>query len=692
MVLQAVLLILLAKITPWTWDEPNYLSAGIALRDSFDFSKFPTILHGPLPFYANQLLAEWAVPLEPLVDYKLAGRLGMLPFSLLATLILGLWTRATMGAGVGLLAALLWCLNPLTLAHGCLMTADMALTATWLLTSWLAWRWFQGPSLRRLVLAGLALGMSLATKYLALLLIPILAIAFVWSCAQGFRPRLLWSKKEGAGVTARMADLIPTLAIVGLASWFSLNSCYLWQTHGYRLLPHKENASPQDPNAGALSGTFRSLEQTPVVPGLLRLLPEPFVRGIDYQKFYSDSQNRTIFNGQVGPGFATFYVTALGLRVPVTILLLLLLGSIVRAPPWPRWQRPLVLLSVLIPLAYLSFGSSLQMGARYLLMIVPFLSMVAARGALALLAQRHRWSVWLGRSAACGLLLWLIIPLATAWPRYLEHWNCLVTRPYLIFHSALDWTHSSFGQGYGEEFARRHPNNQIVYEQSGPRFGKLSAHARQLSPADPRDPNKVHHWLRAFSPTDRLGIWYAFDVTEAGFRSLAAGDHRLTTELAKALIGAGKPKEALSALQGNTDPEAGKVRALAEHAIAGPEGTDRAHLLQVIGRWDLIAEATEQIPDLLRATALHYRDRHDQAATLLQELESRRPLSLLESLALANLLWNRLGRPEDAIELLRRHEPGQRTPGHKKWEELMRRARQATQAQKAADPGLRWRR
>ena len=113
-------LLLLAATTPWTADEGTYLDAGRMLAHRLDWEPYITYAHGPLPFYANQLLA-WAVPTDPPQGYLFAGRVGMLGFALFAAWSTNRLARAAFGPTAGLFALGLFALNPILLGHGCLM-------------------------------------------------------------------------------------------------------------------------------------------------------------------------------------------------------------------------------------------------------------------------------------------------------------------------------------------------------------------------------------------------------------------------------------------------------------------------------------------------------------------------------------------------------------------------------------------
>lgn len=574
------------KLTP---DEANYVRAGSILRRELRWEAYNTMLHGPLAFYPNQLGALCADPSD-FASYVPWGRLGFVPFTLLAALALLKLARAALGARGVFASLLLWTTCPLVLAHGCLMTADMALTCGSLWTLERTWAWLRAPSLGRLLGVGVVLGLTLATKYLGLFLVPILALALGVALLRGFAPRVLWSRHRTTTLR-RLGDAGLAAVLVAASAGVALHSSYLWQPGGYRV------AADNPPTSGAV----RRLTELPGGAPLLRLLPAPWVRGIDYQMAVSEGLP-TFFGDRVAPGFWSYYLVAFGTKLPLLALLLAVLGLIVRTPPWPRDLGMLTLLASAVPIVFLSGITTLQIGVRYALPVVPWLCLLGGRG-LAALGGRARW-------LAAAVAVALVADAATTWPRYLTAFNGLAPRPYLWFmDSTLDWRVPAAQEPEVLELAARHPDAERITGAAGPRFGKLLVHGEQLAPRDPRDPGRIYHWLRRYTPIDRAGAWFVFDLDEAGFRA-ALPNARSRAELASALLRGGNLDAAegnLDAaeqeLRDNTDADAPRAReALALLRTGDP--TARAQAFASLGHHDLVLALGASAPRVLRGQAL----------------------------------------------------------------------------------------
>ena len=107
------------------------------------------------------------------------ARLGVLPFFLLATAVVWIWSRKTFGDASALLAALLFTTLPPVLAHAALATTDMALAAT-LMSTLLAFVYLlECPTYLRCCVLGLTAALTILSKFSALLFLPACGLAIL---------------------------------------------------------------------------------------------------------------------------------------------------------------------------------------------------------------------------------------------------------------------------------------------------------------------------------------------------------------------------------------------------------------------------------------------------------------------------------------------------------------------------------
>lgn len=625
----------LAASRPWTQDEYSYLKAGTIVRLERAWDVPHTTFHGPLPFLANQMFA-WLVPVEPARAYFFWGRLGMLVFAVVAGLALVWLCCQLFDRRHALFALALHVANPVVLANAPLMTADMAMAAHSTLAIACAYAWLRRPTAWRLALAAVAIGAALATKYLNLFLLPVLAV-----CSS----RELWATRRRPGVWSRA-----TLAgAAGIAlALLTLHTCYLWAAPRWQ---------PRPGDAG-------SPLTWPVVEQALALLPDPFVRGAAFQKLQSEAAGLAPFFDSYARGHAGYFAVSLSLKLPLALLTLLALG-LWRGRAWPAKSRLLLALAILAPLCYLSLFSTLQNGIRNVLPAVMLLCVPAARGGAWLWQRGAR-----GRFAVCLLGAWLVGCHAVTWPRYDSAFNVLAgKRPYLVFaDSNLDW--STAENCDAAQIQARHPDALLVHREQGPRFGKLLIRGTELATVDPRDSRHVYHWLRRFTPADRLGSWCVFEVDAGAFaRADGAAAPRARVELAIALLGDGQAARARQVVEGIDDPDAAKVALAAGLDLAGKRhSVEFCELVLEFQRGDLVLQ--EPVATATQRARAHWL-RHEPTAVcdILEVEQQTRPLTSLEVSLLAGS-WYQRGNVERAFATLDRAAPPPGAPGHDEYQKL----------------------
>ena len=101
---------------------------------------------------------------------------------------MALWTRARFGAPAALLAIALYAFDPTVTAHGHYVKNDVPVALGGFLSCIAFAAYLRRSTLPRLLLAALALGLAIATKFTALLLLPMIALLYAVWRAQGHKP------------------------------------------------------------------------------------------------------------------------------------------------------------------------------------------------------------------------------------------------------------------------------------------------------------------------------------------------------------------------------------------------------------------------------------------------------------------------------------------------------------------------
>jgi hypothetical protein len=328
-----------------------------------------------------------------------SARISLLSTGIALAWVVFVWGRRLYGAWGGIVAMAFYCLDPNVIAHARLITPDLTLACFAILALYRLWRLADEPSLRNRGLAGLCFGAMLLSKYTALLLVPIwLASDFAYRWASG-RATRDWR--------SLCVDWISVLGIGGVV---------LWAGYGF--------------DAGWLE-----LGPDLEVPALAR----PYILGALFQWQQSQLPHDFFLMGEHSSGgWWYFYLVVLLVKMPLATLLLLVgmafLGRRFGVRGRPEeiylWLPPLLLL------AYLSAFNTIHNGLRYLLPVLPLVSIWLGRFALATGAVGLRIAV-------ATAIAWLAVASLWIWPDYLAYANELGGGPRNAYEwvsdSNLDW-------------------------------------------------------------------------------------------------------------------------------------------------------------------------------------------------------------------------------------------------------------
>jgi len=322
-------------------------------------------------------------------------------FALLLGAVLFRWASERHGSGGGLLALLVYAFSPNILAHGRLVTTDLPFTCCFFLAVYTYQKLIARPTSRRLMVAGLALGLALGTKVSALLLLPTFALL-----------TLLRSRPE-ASVPRRFAISEWVHRLAFYVGWLTLTGLIaflvLWMLYGFQV--------------GPWGAGWPALPLPTYVKAALTV--------------YTHGGHPAFLMGQISRnGWPRYFPVALLLKTPLPTLVGALVGTM-----WVLWRRRrwVLVTGILPPAAVFAAAlfSSLNIGYRHILPVAPFLILMIA--ALAELPWQRKPLAVLGG----GMALWLIIGTVRIHPDYLAYFNELAGGPsrgrWYLTDSNLDW-------------------------------------------------------------------------------------------------------------------------------------------------------------------------------------------------------------------------------------------------------------
>lgn len=413
-----------------TFDEPAHLYAGYSYWLRGDFGVNPE--HPPLVKLVASLPAllvdrpHYSEP--PDIYFRGASVLGgfqlLAPpgsgawldharaavaiFPLLLAVVVGVAGTEMFGTGAALFALALLVFDPLILAHGPLVTTDTAATCFIFASVYTFYRFVKRPSLLRLAVCGVTVGLALGSKHSALFLFPILVLLSIVEVATSPAPL--------RGRIRLALKLAVCIAIIGLIS-----TAMLWSFYGFRYQarPNGKNIIP--PTAEYLKELKHPAEAAFIgFAERHHLLPESYLFGLnDIVVVCRDGRMMDLFGKPYPQGRWFYFPAALLIKGTIGFIVLLLLVPLAQIVRDRTHRREVLFLSV-PPAAYLAWAmtSKLDIGIRHILPIFPFLILLAAAGAVSL-ARRSRGWAW-----AVGLLLMLhAISSLHAAPNYLTYSN-----------------------------------------------------------------------------------------------------------------------------------------------------------------------------------------------------------------------------------------------------------------------------
>ncbi len=361
------------------------------------------------------------------------ARMGIIPFFILASLLVWAWSRLLFGDFVAVVSTLLFTTNPTVLAHSGLATTDMAVTATLLGTLFAFTLWLEHPSFIRCVALGFAAALAVWAKISALVFIPVCAVAIL--CVYW------WKRKRDKNSNSPVP--VKTL-FSGLCISVVCAAILIWTSYGFSTGSMIEVVSEPPPyqpvnrmvgDEGLLHDVTYSL--------LAMKIPAPeFIVG--FGMLMTSAKGRTSYllgENRQGKGFLSYFPIALAVKTPLPFLFFALVGVLVFVLA-PRhsisWQQ-LVPIVAVFPILLIVMPSSINIGVRHVLPIYGLLAIVAGLGAVKF------WKLGKNRIVAptlvASLIAWQLVSSAIAHPNYISYFNELAAHEpeHFLLSSNLDW-------------------------------------------------------------------------------------------------------------------------------------------------------------------------------------------------------------------------------------------------------------
>jgi len=323
--------------------------------------------------------------------------------SVMLGLLVFVWANALYGAEAALAALFLFAFSPAMLAHGHLVTLDMAGALGFTLTAFTTWRLLSRPTLARAIVTGAALGAATLLKLSGFVLVAaVIALVMI---------RALSERRRDDPTLLRWFLL---LSAAGAATLIVLNVGYGFDG-SFALL----STATLAPN-GLFAGWAAEY------PWLRLPLPIPFVNGVDMILNVGKEQEPSYFlAGELSSeGWWYYHIAAFAMKTPVVMVALAVVGL----GAWMMGRAPgrrayCLFVPIVLIFASNSLFNSLQIGVRHVLSAYPLLFIAASpwvvRGIRAYASPARRpWAFVTGAA-----LLWYFAGSVAVAPRYLQYFN-----------------------------------------------------------------------------------------------------------------------------------------------------------------------------------------------------------------------------------------------------------------------------
>ena len=244
------------------------------------------------------------------------------------------WSRRLFGTVGGLVSLVACVLSPTLLAHGRLVTSDMAAALAFTVSLGTLWIVLHRISPLTLVASALAMGCLFVCKMSAGLIVPTALVLVIVRMTVGRPLIVVWHRRRIIlGRWPQLAELggaavVHAVVVVGM----------IWAAFGFHFAAFRESQPDRDQMLGG--HTIASLtEDSPLGPAVRlaadwHLLPEPYLHGFAYVAHMSASRS-AFFNGAYSTtGWKLFFPYCLLVKTPLAVFVVLLAAGAAAVVHW----------------------------------------------------------------------------------------------------------------------------------------------------------------------------------------------------------------------------------------------------------------------------------------------------------------------------------------------------------------------
>ncbi len=351
---------------------------------------------------------------EGLQNYKkmlISSRIGVLPYFILAGMVIAIWTRKHLGDYVAIYSTLFYSTLPIILANSGLATTDMPMCALFICTLFAFVNWLEIPSFKNTILFGVFFALLTITKFSGPIFFLIVAA-----------PTII-VKDYTTGLVSRGFTIarVKSVAIISLITFLTI-----WVAYNFELAPLSYPYFLTPEKIATLKHVLNLSEEGITKIFSLKILPFPeLFHGL------SDLTDRVgyVYAGYIFGkvliyhGVWYFFPAAALFKSPIPFLCFTGLGSCTLFKQfWSQknWKIIIPLISA-FTLLLASTTFNMNIGLRHLLPIFPLLCIMAGYGLYTSL-HNHRLLIKLVAALLLGIYL---ITTINSHPFYVSYFNFL---------------------------------------------------------------------------------------------------------------------------------------------------------------------------------------------------------------------------------------------------------------------------
>jgi hypothetical protein len=439
------------------------------------------------------------------------GRYATIALSLILAAYVFTWCYQLYGRQAALLSLSLYVFDPNFLAHGQLVTSDLAAALMTTLALYHFWQFLKLGGKGQAFLSAMTLGLSQLAKYSCVYLYPIfLVVALIYCSFRRAAEATVSGPRHTVVNSLRHRSFVIALFIA--VNILIINIGFRFDGFGTSLSKYTFK-----------DALFKTLQATPIIANLPLPLPVPYLQGLDLCKveekmgqawgnIYMAGKLRVNYHNGTLRGFPGYYFYAALFKVPIAtqvIFLAALFGYFWRrdkAASALRREEVFLIVPMLVYWMYFNFFFNAQIGIRHVLPVFA-LGMIFCGRFLAEPESKLR------NCAAVVLVSWVAVSTVSYYPHFISYFNEFVLDRKLAYRrladSNLDWRGNEW---YLAEYLRRHPGT--IVDPRKPQAGRIVVPVNALVGVN-RDPEE-YRWLREhFAPVDHIAhSFLVYDVPQ----------------------------------------------------------------------------------------------------------------------------------------------------------------------------------